>query len=194
MIQQNYINIFRSSYILKHLSKIVLFVFEFYECVNTQQTLYFIRHCNSRFLNLDFQGTASAIRHSDPLIIISFRIARISFSVAWRVSYWTARGILAGNTRGRSSATWGNSQRDYRRRITVSPRPDTNWSHATVTGGASVRAHDAVNTYTFVRVLNAHTERCTGATSVHNEEIASSPVPQVLFVIIKPTALALYLY
>lgn len=36
-----------------------------------------------------------------------------------------------------------NSQRDYRRRITAGSRSDTNWSHATVTGGVGAYgAHD----------------------------------------------------
>lgn len=36
-----------------------------------------------------------------------------------------------------------NSQRDYRRRITAGSRSDTNWSHATVTGGVGTYgAHD----------------------------------------------------
>lgn len=113
------------------------------------------------------------MHHFNPLII-SF-VSHV-FLFARRASQWNARGILAGNTRGRSSATWGNSQRDYRRRITASPRPDTNWSHATVTGGALECAHGAVssNTCTFMRVSDS-VYRCDVCAPRGNCRLASPP-------------------
>lgn len=99
------------------------------------------------------------------------------------------RGMLAGNTRERSSSTWGNSQRDYRRRITASLRPDTNWSHATVTGGALQRARARTRAHRHaVSVTGARVRVCgpcactriqsgTGATSAQrgNCRLAGPP-------------------
>lgn len=91
-----------------------------------------------------------------------------------------------------------NSQRDYRRRITAGSRSDTNWSHATVTGG--VGAYDAPSLHVYIRRFvrrractyacmcvrvcctrgDLNTDRCTGATSARRGNCGLAGPPGAL--------------
>lgn len=125
----------------------------------------------------------SECRHNSS--IISSRVALI-FSTR------SCENLARKYARGHFSNTWGVIPKEIiedaspRARVQIQIGP----LHL-VTGGAPERAHDvAALTHIRARVQRGGVQM----RRLRNVEIAVPPVPQVLFVIIKPTAPALYLY